>query len=67
MFLLPNVNLKVRPKLVQDLEPGTRIVSKTFNMGAWKAEKGSDRGRPGEQAWLSDRLYWWTAPTRNGK
>ncbi len=34
MFLLPDINLKLRPKLL-DLKPGTRIVSNTFNMGDW--------------------------------
>src|SRR5262249_19152650 len=39
LFLLPNVNLKLRPKLMQDLKAGTRVVSNTFDMGDWKAEK----------------------------
>src|SRR5437899_10289720 len=39
LFLLPDVNLRLRPKLIQDLKPGTRIVSNTFDMGDWKAEK----------------------------
>lgn len=34
MFLLPEINLKLRPKLL-DLKPGTRIVSNTFTMGEW--------------------------------
>jgi SAM-dependent methyltransferase len=34
MFLLPEINLKLRPKLL-DLKPGTRIVSNTFTMGDW--------------------------------
>jgi len=41
MFLLPQINLKLRPKLL-DLKPGTRIVSNTFTMGEWR-EDGSDR------------------------
>src|SRR4051794_2515125 len=39
LFLLPNVNLRLRPRLLQDLKPGTRIVSNTFDMGDWKPEK----------------------------
>ena len=35
MFLLPDINLKLRPKIL-DLKPGTRIVSNTFTMGEWK-------------------------------
>lgn len=34
MFLLPEINLKLRPHLL-DLKPGTRIVSNTFTMGDW--------------------------------
>ena len=34
MFLLPSINLKLRPKIL-DLKPGTRIVSNSFDMGEW--------------------------------
>src|SRR6202051_1790095 len=44
LFLLPHINLKLRPKLLQELKPGTRIVSNTFDMGDWKAEKESTVG-----------------------
>ena len=37
MFLLPDINRKLRPKLL-DLKPGTRIVSNTFSMGEWEAD-----------------------------
>ena len=38
MFLLPDINLKLRPKIL-DLRPGTRIVSNSFTMGDWKADQ----------------------------
>ncbi|MDH3443006.1 MAG: class I SAM-dependent methyltransferase [Deltaproteobacteria bacterium] len=38
MFLLPEINLKLRPKIL-DLKPGTRIVSNSFTMGEWKADE----------------------------
>jgi SAM-dependent methyltransferase len=38
MFLLPEINLKLRPKIL-DLKPGTRIVSNSFTMGEWKADQ----------------------------
>ena len=38
MFLLPDINLKLRPKIL-DLRPGTRIVSNSFTMGEWKADQ----------------------------
>jgi SAM-dependent methyltransferase len=37
MFLLPDINLKLRPKLL-NLRPGTRIVSNTFTMGEWEPD-----------------------------
>jgi SAM-dependent methyltransferase len=37
MFLLPDINLKLRPKIL-DLKPGTRIVSNSFTMGEWTAD-----------------------------
>lgn len=38
MFLLPQINLKLRPKLLE-LKPGTRIVSNTFTMEEWEADE----------------------------
>lgn len=38
MFLLQSINMKLRPKLL-DLEPGTRIVSNTFDLGDWKPDE----------------------------
>jgi hypothetical protein len=39
LYLLPSINLKLRPKLFRDLKPGTRIVSHSFDMGSWEPEK----------------------------
>ena len=38
MFLLPDINLKLRPKIL-DLKPGTRIASNTFTMGDWQPDQ----------------------------
>lgn len=38
MFLLPQINLKLRPKIL-DLKPGTRVVSNSFTMGEWEADE----------------------------
>jgi precorrin-6B methylase 2 len=38
MFLLPDINLKLRPKIL-DLKPGTRIVSNSFTMGEWQHDR----------------------------
>jgi len=66
LFLLPQINLKLRPKLLSELKPGTRIVSNTFDMGDWKPEKEMNLGDSEglEFSSLSQRLYLWTVPER---
>jgi len=39
LYLLPSVNLKLRPKLVKELNVGSRIVSHSFDMGDWEPDK----------------------------
>jgi SAM-dependent methyltransferase len=39
LYLLPSLNLKLRPTLWKTLKPGTRIVSHDFDMGDWKPEQ----------------------------
>jgi hypothetical protein len=39
LYLLPDINLKLRPKLFKELKPGTRVVSHAFDMGDWKPDK----------------------------
>ncbi|MEX0802260.1 MAG: methyltransferase domain-containing protein [Candidatus Binatia bacterium] len=43
MFLLPGINLKLRPKIL-DLKPGTRIVSNSFTMGDWAEDESASVG-----------------------
>ena len=64
LFLLSSVNLKLRPKLLADLKPGTRVVSNTFDMGDWKPEKEFTVGNPDEESYLSHKLYLWIIPAR---
>ena len=54
LYLLTSLNIKLRPKLVHDLKPGTRIVSQTFDMGDWKPEK--------EESVEGRRIYLWRVP-----
>jgi cyclopropane fatty-acyl-phospholipid synthase-like methyltransferase len=44
VYLLPSLNLKLRPKLFKELRPGTRIVSHSFDMGDWKPEQSLEVG-----------------------
>jgi SAM-dependent methyltransferase len=63
LFLLPNINLKLRPKLLKELKPGTRIVSNTFDMGDWKPEKETTLGNPDdEDSYLSHKFFLWRVP-----
>src|SRR5687767_15842810 len=56
LYLLPSLNVKLMPKLMKELKPGTRIVSHAFDMGDWKPEKELDvNGR---------KVYYWTIPKR---
>jgi len=69
LFLLPHINLKLRPKLLKELKPGTRIVSNTFDMGDWKPDKEvmvDDLSGEGESG-LSQKLYLWTVPRPDQK
>src|ERR1700680_661581 len=68
LFLLPEINLKLRPKLLRDLKPGTRIVSNTFDMGDWKPEKEATvGGGDADYEPLSHKLYLWIVPPRGTK
>ncbi|MGI6340197.1 MAG: class I SAM-dependent methyltransferase [Bacteroidales bacterium] len=60
MFLLPEINLRLRPRLL-DLEPGTRIVSNTFSMGEWEP----DHKVTTEENWNSwNTALLWIVPAR---
>jgi len=67
MFLLPDINLKLRPKIL-NLKPGTRIVSNTFTMGDWKADDTADLGAGGNgncnESWCTALL--WIVPAKVG-
>ena len=39
VYLLSSLNLKLRPKMMRELKPGTRVVSHAFDMGDWKPER----------------------------
>ena len=69
LFLLPQINLKLRPKLLQDLKPGTRVVSNTFDMDDWKPEKQATVGDDTDADFepLSRKLYLWIVPPRDKK
>jgi precorrin-6B methylase 2 len=63
MFLLPEINLKLRPKILR-LKPGTRIVSNTFTMGDWQADETAELSAGGGcgNSWCTALL--WIVPAR---
>lgn len=58
LYLLPEVNLQLRSKLLKELKPGTRIVSHDFNMGEWKPERVVQVKGPTRE----HTLYFWVVP-----
>jgi ribosomal protein L11 methylase PrmA len=56
LYLLPDLNLKLRPQLLKQLRPGTRVLSHQFDMGDWKPDKTLEsNGRT---------VYFWVIPER---
>ena len=61
MFLLPSINMKLRPKLL-NLKPGTRIVSNSFNMEDWEADQTETISDPSCTSWCTALL--WIVPAK---
>jgi SAM-dependent methyltransferase len=58
LYLLPAINLRLRPRLLTELRPGSRIVSHAFDMGDWRPEAGD--GLDGR------RIFLWIVPAVAG-
>jgi len=56
LYLLPSLNLKLLPKLLAELKPGTRIVSHAFDMGSWKPTQTLKAD--------GSTVYFWTIPAK---
>ncbi len=56
LYLLDLVNLQLRPRLLDELRPGTRVVSHAFDMGDWKPDQRQNCG--------SINLYKWIVPAK---
>ncbi len=54
LYLWPWVNLKLKPKLLKELKPGTRVVSHSHDMGDWAPEKQIEVE--------GHNIYLWTIP-----
>lgn len=56
MYLLPSVNIELRPKILRDMWPGTRIVSHAFDMGDWTPDH--------RESVIGRTVYLWIVPAR---
>jgi hypothetical protein len=61
LYLLPEVNMRLRPKLLADLKPGTRVVSHNYDMGDWTPLKTLQVRVPEEHT-----IYYWVVPPKTG-
>ncbi len=61
LYLFPEVNLKLRPKILK-MKPGTRVVSHNYDMGDWKPEQTKKIKAPNGTA---HTLYLWRVPPNN--
>ncbi|MDP2708015.1 MAG: methyltransferase domain-containing protein, partial [Burkholderiales bacterium] len=57
MYLLPSVNLKLRPRLLKELKPGTRIVSHDFDLQDWQ---------PDQKSTVRKNVFLWIVPAQVG-
>ena len=56
LYLLPEVNLRLRPRILAEMRPGTRVVSHDFDMGDWRWDQRQRLGRA--------TIYLWIVPAR---
>ncbi len=64
LYLLPDVNLKLRPLLLKQLKPGTRVVSHNYGMGDWRPEQTKTIKTPDGS---NHYVYFWRVPTRRSQ
>ena len=56
LYLTQDINLRLRPRILETLAPGSRVVSHVFDMGAWVPDRQAEMG--------SVSIYAWTVPSR---
>jgi hypothetical protein len=61
LFLLPDLNRRLRPKILE-MKPGTRVVSNTFDMGEWQADDTISAESANCQSYC--RAYFWIVPAK---
>lgn len=66
MYLLPEVNLALRPRILFELRPGTRVVSHDWDMADWEPDRRLVIETPGKTVWpmQESTVYLWVVPAR---
>ena len=66
IYLLPEVNLMIRTRLLATLKPGTRIVSHDYGMGTWTPDYQTELAAPGKTVGIGQRskIFYWVVPGR---
>jgi len=66
LYLLPDVNLALRPKILSELRPGARIVSHDYGMGDWRPDAEETVPAPDKTvgARKESRVLLWTVPAK---
>ena len=66
MYLLPEVNLELRPRILFELRPGTRVVSHDWDMADWEPDGRLVIQTPGKTVWpmKESTVYLWVVPAR---
>ncbi|NWF54021.1 MAG: class I SAM-dependent methyltransferase [Syntrophaceae bacterium] len=71
LYLLPELNLQLRPKILEELRPGTRVVSHEFDMYDWPPDKMGSLGRNKYYLWVvpvdAGGQWRWTFPSPRGE
>ncbi len=64
LYLLPEVNLMIRAKLLDTLRPGTRVVSHDYDMGRWQPDYQTELEAPGKTvgAVKTSKIFYWMVP-----
>jgi len=58
LYLLPGVNLRLRPRLLRYLKPGSRVVSHNYHMGDWEPDQTTEV----DMEWNNHTVYFWVVP-----
>jgi SAM-dependent methyltransferase len=66
LYLLPDVNLALRPKILAELKPGARVVSHDYAMGDWRPDAEETIAAPDKKvgARKESQVYLWTVPAK---